>query len=164
MASGDTIAGQVRVVLEDAQGNRNVVFGSVPQSRVDYFNSSPQPDEKLYVNTMRSPLTSAPAGAQTRSAPDAVFESGEKLIVQHKSNSDNSRSHDLDKDAFEIEGAELDLNRENSFARTLTVADQEQSGTQSESASAFVDIFTFTVPDRTRFFMAGLFGAVGVEN
>jgi len=164
MASGDTIAGQVRVVLEDTQGNRNVVVGAQKQSSVDYFNNDVSPDEQLYINTTLANSVTAPAGAQKRTAPAARFQSGEKLIVQHKSNQDNGRSHDHDADGFEIEGAEQDLNRGNVFTRTLSAADQELSGTTAESASTFVDIFQFTVPDRTEYVIAGSFEAVGVEN
>lgn len=163
MATGDTIPGQVRILLEDAQGNRNIVLGAIPQGRIDYFNSDVSPDEKLFINATLSNSVTAPAGSQKKTAPDAVFEAGERLIVQHKSNSDNSRSHDADADGFEIEGVEYDLNRDNAFTRTLTAADQELSGTISESDSEFVDIFRFTVGDRTRFFAAGSLEAVGVE-
>jgi hypothetical protein len=164
MASGDTIPGQVRLVLEDAQGNRNIVLGAIPQNRVDYFNNDTQPDERLYINATEADSVTAPAGSQKKKARDAVFEAGEKLIVQHKSNSDNGRSIDHDAGGQEIEGVEFDLNRQNAFTRTLTVSDQELSGTTAESASEFVDMYRFTVPDRTRFFVAGSFESVAVEN
>lgn len=164
MASGDTISGSVRIVLEDTQGNRNVVLGSLPQGKLDYTNQTVSPDEKTYVNTGRSARVTAPAGAQTRNAPDAVFESGERLIIQHKSNADNNLDIDLTFDAFDIEGVSKDLNRDNAFIEVLAQAQQELSGTVAQDDSEFVDIYQYTVPDRTRFFLAGSLEAIAIEN
>ena len=164
MASGDTIDGSVRVVLEDTQGNRNIVLGSLPQNKLDLVNQTLDPNERLYVNTSLTGRTSAPAGAQTRTAQNAVFEPGEKLIVQHQSTSASGRSHDLDADAYGLEGVVVDLNRGNDFSETLTVSDSDLSGTVAESDSEFVDIYQFTVPDRQRYLMAGQQEAVGIEN
>lgn len=164
MASGDTIDGQIRIVLEDTQGNRNIVLGTIPANKLDLVNQTLDPNERLYVNTSLTGRTSAPAGAQTRTAQNAVFEPGEKLIVQHQSASASGRSHDLDFDATALEGVTVDLNRGNDFSETLTVSDSSLTGTVSESASNFVDIFEFTVPDRQRFLLAGQQEAAGIEN
>jgi hypothetical protein len=164
MASGDTIPGRVRVILLDNQGNRNRVFGPLPQSKVDYFNQEFSPDEKQYVNTNKSSFVTAPAGSQKRSAPNAVFMSGERLIVQHTSSNDSNRDINLDVDAFEIEGVEVDLTRGKAAPTTIGQASQELSGSVAEDDSDWVDIYRYTVPDQTRFNMAGLFEAVGVEN
>jgi len=164
MATGDTIGGSVRVVLEDTQGNRNVVLGSLPQDKVDYFNNDVNQDAKQYVNTMRSNKVTAPAGAQKRSAPDAVFEAGEKIIIQHQSSNDSGRDIDHTTDSYNLEGVTEDLNRGNSFGETLTQSNQQLTGTSSESATGFVDIFSHTIPDRQRFFLAGEYEAVAVEN
>lgn len=164
MATGDTISGQVRFVLVDTQGNRNIVFGSIPQSQVDYTNRDPNADERTYVNTRRAAKVAAPAGAKTRSAPNAVFEAGEKLIVQHKASAEVSNDVDLDADSFSLEGVSVDLNRDNSFIQVLDQSDQELSGSVAEDDSEFVDIYQFTVPDRTRYLLAGEQEAVAIEN
>jgi hypothetical protein len=163
MGSGDTIDGQIRVVLEDTQGNRTIVVGSLPQDKVDYTNDTKSPDERQYINTGRSSRVTAPDGAQKRDAPNAVFEAGERLIIQHKSSSDSGRSIDHDFDSFGLEGVSFDLNRNNGFTETLTVADQELTSDISESDEQFVDIYQFTVPDRQRYFLAGQLEAVGIE-
>jgi hypothetical protein len=164
MATGDTVTGAVRVVLEDTQGNQNVVLGSLPQSKVDYTNNDVSPDEKTYVNTMMSSRVTAPAGAQTRRAPDAVFEAGEKLIVQHQSADDSdSQSIDLDADSFDIEGVAVDLNRDNAFIEVKAAADSNLSGTVAEDEDDWVNIYQTEIPDRTRFFMAGAFEAVALQ-
>jgi len=163
MAAGDTIDGQIRIVLEDTQGNRNIVLGSLPQNKLDLVNQTLDPNERTYVNTSLTMRTSAPAGAQTRTAENAVFEPGESLIVQHKSTTASARSHDVDFDAYGIEGVTVDLNRGNDFSETLTASDQEIASNVSESDTEFVDIFKFTVPDRQRFLLAGQLEAVGIE-
>lgn len=164
MATGDTVTGAVRVVLVDTQGNRNVVLGSLPQSKVDYTNNDVSPDEKTYVNTMMSSRVTAPGGAQTRRAPDAVFEAGEKLVVQHQSSDDSdSQSINLDADSFDIEGVAVDLNRDNGYIEVKANADNELSGTVTEDEDEWVDIFKTTIDDRTRYFMAGAFEAVAIQ-
>jgi hypothetical protein len=164
MATDDTISGQVRYVLEDTQGNRNIVFGSVPQAQLDYTNRSPNADEKTYVNTRRSSKVAAPAGAKTRSAPNAVVEAGEKLIVQHKASASVTNDINLDRDSFSLEGVTVDLNRDNSFIDVLDQSDQELSGSVGESTSEFVDMYQYTVPDRQRFLLAGEQEAAATEN
>lgn len=164
MATGDTIGGAVQVVREDTQGNRTIVMGSVPQDKVDYFNNSVSAEEKLYVNTGRSDRVGKPAGAESHDAPDAVFESGEKLIVQHQASSTVTNDIDLDADSFTISGVSVDKNRGNAFTQTLTQADQELSGTAAEDDTGWVDMYEFTVGDRRRFHMAGEFEAVAVES
>lgn len=164
MATDDTISGSVRIILEDTQGNRNVVFGSVPQAQLDYTNNDVSPDEKTYVNTRRSSKVAAPSGSKTRSAPNAVFEAGEKLIVQHKASATVSNDIDLDADTFSLEGITVDLNRDNSFIEVLDQSDQELSGSVAEDDSEFVDFYQFTVPDRSRYLLAGEQEAVAIEN
>jgi hypothetical protein len=164
MATDDTISGQIRVVLEDTQGNRNVVFGSVPQEQTDYTNNTVSPDEKTYVNTRRSSKVAAPSGAKTRSAPNAVFESGEKLIIQHKASATVTNDINLDADTFSVEGITVDLNRDNSFIDVLDQSDTNKSGSVGEDDSNFVDFFEYTVGDRERFLMAGELEAVAIES
>lgn len=163
MAAGDTIGGEIRIVLEDTQGNRNVVMGSLPQSKVDYTNQDTSPDERQYINTARTSKVTAPSGAQRRSAPDAYFEAGERMIIQHKSSNDQSRNIDHTADAFDIEGVFVDKNRNNSYSGSLSQSDQELTGTTSENDEGFEDIYQYTVPDRTRFNVAGAFEAVAIE-
>lgn len=164
MATGDTISGSVRVVLRDTQGNENVVFGSIPQSQTDYENQSLSPDEKTYVNTRRSGKVAAPSGAKTRSAPNAVFESGEQLLVQHQASATVTNDVDHDADTFSLEGVTVDLNRGNSFIDVKDVSDQELSSDPAESADEFVTIYQTTVGDRERFLLAGEQEFTAVEN
>lgn len=164
MATGDTHPGQVRIVLEDTQGNQNVVFGSVPQSQLDYTNNSVSPDEKTYVNTRRSSQVAAPGGAKTRSAPNAVFESGEKLLVQHQASSTTANDIDHDFDSFTLEGITVDLNRDNSFIDVKTVADQELTADPTETTDGWTTFYETTVGDRERFLLAGEQEAVAIEN
>ena len=164
MATGDTIAGSVQVVLEDTQGNQNIVFGAIPQAQVDYTNNTVSPDEKTYVNTRRSSKIAAPAGAKRRSAPNAVFESGEKLLIQHKASATVANDIDHDFDGFLIEGVTVDLNRDNPFIDPKTVADQELTADPSENADEFETFYETTIGDRERFLMAGEIEAVAAEN
>lgn len=164
MATGDTIDGSIRVVLEDTQGNRNIVLGSLPSNKLDLANQTLDPNERLYVNTSLTGRTSAPAGAQTRTAQNAVFEPGEKLIVQHKASATVTNDIDLEADTFGLEGVTVDLNRDNDFSETLTASDQELSGSAAESDTEYVDFYQFTVPDRQRFLLAGQQEAAAVEN
>jgi hypothetical protein len=163
MATGDTIGGSIRVIHEDTQGNRNIVLGDVPQDQVDYVNQSPQPDERFYVNTGRTARVNKPAGARSHDAPGMVFNSGEKLIVQHSASATVSGDIDLDADAFSISGISKDRNTGNAYTNTLTQADTELSGTTAESTE-WVDMFEYTVPDRRTFLVAGEFGAAAIES
>lgn len=163
MATGDTIKGSIQVVLEDRQGNQNVVFGSVPQAQVDYTNEDPNPDEKTYINTRRSSKIAAPAGAKTRSAPNAVFEAGEKILIQHKASASVTGDIDHDADAFLLEGVTVDLNRNNSFVDPKTVADQRLEADVTESTDGYVTFYEAKVDDRERFLLAGEFEAVAIE-
>lgn len=164
MASTDTISGSVRVILEDTQGNRTIVHGDTPQNQVDYTNQTVAPDERYYLNTARSSMVNKPAGARSHNAPGMVFESGEKLIVQHKASATVTNDINLDADAFTISGVSVDKNRGNSYNNTLTQSDQELTGTVGESDTEWVDFFEYTVPDRRRFLVAGEFEAVAIES
>jgi len=46
----------------------------------------------------------------------------------------------------------------------LRTTDNELSGTASESTSEWVTFFEFTIPDRTRLFLAGRLMAAAIEN
>jgi len=164
MANGDTIGGNVRVMLLDNQGNLNRVFGPLPQGKIDYTNQTTSPEERQYVNTGRSSFVTAPSGAQKRDAPNAFFESGEQLLIQHQSSSGSGRSIDHTSDSFEIEGVEVDKTRGNSAPTALTQANQELTGTTAEDDSDWVTMYQYTIPDQTRFLMAGVFEAVAIEN
>jgi len=164
MGTGDTISGSVRILLVDTQGNRNVVFGSLPQDKLDDTNNDLNPDQKVYVNTGRSGRVTAPAGAQTRSAPDAVFEAGEQIVIQHQASATVTNDIDLTADSFDIETVSKDLNRDNAFINVLGQNDQELSGSVAEDDAEFVDMYQYTVPDRTRVFIAGAIAAAAIEN
>lgn len=164
MASGDTIGGSIRVLLEDTQGNRNVVIGDLSQSQVDGVNESRSPDEEIYFNTGLSGHVTAPGGAQKRTARNAVFEPGEKVVIQHESNDDNSRDIDRDGDYFDIDIIRRDMNRDNSYTGKLTASHQELTGTVAESDDGYVDIYETTVPDRMEIYIAGVLNATAVEN
>lgn len=163
MATGDTIPGKVRLVREDTEGNRTVVAGPYSTSVTDYDNQSFNPEEFLYVNTPISGRMDAPASSRETVATDTVFKSGEKYIVQHKSNADNSRSIDHDYDGFALDIMKRDLNRDTISPDELTVADQELSSDVSESASDYVTIFQETVPDRREYRHVGRFGVTPAE-
>lgn len=165
MGTGDGIPGNVRVVREDTEGNVVRVFGPTSNSRLDAKNNNTTAEEKLYLNTGRSARKGKPAGAENQEVPDAVWESGEKLYVQHKANSTVSNDIDHDNaDAFEIGAVSLDLNRGNFFPQQLTAADTELSSDPSESDTEYVTFFEYTVPDRTRLYLAGVFMAAAIEN
>jgi len=164
MASGDTINGQIRIVREDTEGNIVRVFGPIDQSRVDAVNSNTTAEEKLYLNTVRSDRKGKPAGAENQEVPDAIWESGEKLFIQHQA--DATVSNDIDPEAsgaFELGSVSLDLNRNNFFPEVLRATNNEISGTVSESTSEWVSFFEFTVPDRTRLYLAGRLMAAAIE-
>jgi hypothetical protein len=163
MATGETITGKVRLIREDTEGNRSVVAGPYSTSVTDYDNQNFGPSEFLYVNTPLSNRMDAPLDSRETVAGDAVFKSGEKYIVQHKSNADNSRSIDYDYDGFALDIMKKDLNRGTISPDELTVADQELSNNPSESASGFVTIFRETVPDRREYRHVGRFGVTPAE-
>lgn len=164
MAAGDTITGSVRVVKEDTEGNRNVVFGDVSQAAVDGKNGSLSPSEKLYINTMHSRRVKAPLQAKEYSAPGAQFLPGEKIIVQHISSSLEEASDSDATDAFGIDVLKQDRNTGRIYPQTLSEADNEVTSNPSTSTSEYVDIFEETVPDRQEFRLAGEFTAGAYEN
>lgn len=163
MATGDQIPGQIRIVRKTTQGTERPVLKDVNQDRVDYsVDNDIDAVNKLYLNA-HLPDVGAPGMAETRRAGSAEFFPGEVIKVQHKSNSDNSRSIDHDYDAFDIGVVEQDTNTGERRTTALTVADQELSSDQSESDSDFVTFFEFTVPDRTQLALGGSIEAVAVE-
>lgn len=164
MATGDTIPGKVRISREDTEGARLPVAGPFQQDRVDYFNNDVQPDEKLYINTMHSDRVAKPAGAEAVSAQQASFAAGEVLYVEFQANSTVANDIDHDADSFAIDVLTLDRNRDKIFPDTLSVADQELSADPTESATSYVDMFQYTVPDRQEVRVVGAFESVAVEN
>lgn len=164
MAAGDTIAGSIRVVREDTEGNRNVVLGPVSQSSVDGKNGGLGVEEKLYVNTMRSDRVQAPLQAKEIAADAARFFPGESFFVQHLSASLEEASDSDAADAFEIHTLKQDKNTGRVFPTVLTEADNEITGNPATSTSEWVDIYQETVPDRQEFRLVGEFLAGAYEN
>jgi len=163
MGAGDTIAGKVRVVREDAEGNVSRVIGPFPTDRVDYTNNDISSAEKLYVNVGNSARVGAPANAETKGAPDARWYAGEVIRVQHQS-SNLQEAVDRNFDGTNIEILEQDKNRGSISPETLTVDDQELSSNPTSSTSDWVTFFESTVPDRTEWRIAGSFEAIAAEN
>lgn len=166
MGTGDGMPGNVRVVREDTEGNIVRVFGPEANQRLDTKNENTTAEEKLYLNTSISSSKGKPAGAEEQVVPNAIWESGEVLKIQHKANSSfGSSKIDYDQeDAFEIGAVSVDLNRGNKFPEKLTSADTELSADVDESTSDYVTFFKYTVPDRQRLYLAGVLGAAAVEN
>lgn len=164
MATGDTHAGQIRIVREDAEGRVIPVLGPISQDRVDYFNNDVNAVEKLYVNTALSDRKAKPANAESMTAASAEFKPGEVLRVQHQANAEVANDIDVDADAFNIETMKRDMNRGTISNDPLTVADQELSTDPSESTDGWIDIYQYTVGDRKERRIVGSFEAVAVEN
>lgn len=162
MAQGDTIPGEIRILREDTEGNRNVVFGPRSQSEVD-DNADLSPEEQIYLNTGISDRVTAPNGAKKYTVPDADFQAGEKLIIQHKASS-LSEASDSDFDGWFIDTLTRDMNRGRIYPQTLTAGDNEITGDPSTSTSDYVDVFEETVPDRQEYRLAGSLIATVVEN
>lgn len=164
MAGGDTIAGKVRIVRQDAEGNVTRILGPHSQDRLDYFNNTVNPNEKLYYNVSVSDRVGAPANAETKVAPDAQFLAGEVLRVQHKS-SNLEEAADYDKgDTVNIDILEADQNRGSIAPDQLTIDDQELSSNPTTSKSDWVTFYEVTVPDRKEWRIAGQLEAVAVED
>lgn len=164
MGAGDTIPGQVRVRGEFTDGSEPRLLGPFNQDRVDYHNNTVSPDEKLYVNTAISSRVSKPAGAESVTEPRLTFSAGETFKVEHKSASLEEAIDYDDADLVEIDVMIKDLNRGVWFPRTLTVQDTGLSANPTSSNSSWVEIFTFTVPDRQRMNVVGTFGIIAPEN
>lgn len=163
MATGDTVGGQVRVRAERTDGSEPRLLGPLPQSVVDIVNANPDADDKLYVNTAVSKSVSKPSGARSITEPRLVFDAGEVVKLEFQTNS-GSQALDHDKsDAFQIDASVLDRNRGERFPRTLTASDSGLSANPTADASSWTEFFTYTVPDRQRVNLAGLFGATAIE-
>jgi|SaaInl7_135m_RNA_FD_contig_21_498493_length_708_multi_18_in_0_out_0_1 hypothetical protein len=157
MAAGDTILGVIRVVKETGIGHRNVVAGGYPTGKLDHFTDE---ENGIYINLPKG--ESLPLGMQKRSAPKAHWTAGEKLHLQHKSGSlAEAATVTLSEIAINI--IKKDLNTGDVIEETLTVADTDLSGDVTSSVSAYVEFFTYTVPDRTMIAMAGSFNATLLE-
>lgn len=163
MSSGDTIGGKVRFVRVDTEGNREVVAGPYSTGDLDDVNRSLDPEDFIYLNTMMSSRKSAPAQAREEAAPGAQFLSGEQIILEAQSNTDNSRSIDHDFDAFSLDIVREDKNRGKKYPDQLTVSDQELSSSPSESATSWVEFYRETVPDRTEYRLVGKQAAAPIE-
>lgn len=164
MATGDTHSGQVRIVREDTEGNRVVVAGPFSQDRIDYFNNSVNSEDKLYLNASLTSRVGKPLQAEERRAPGANFQSGERVIIQHKANTTVTNDIDVSVNAFDVDILRQDKNRGRIYPDSLTQADQELSTDPAESTTDFVDFYRETVPDRTEFRIAGSVEAVAIEN
>ena len=150
MAIGDTIAGVIRIVKEEGGGHRPLVLGATPTSYVDK-------DETYFTHINPDPELSIARGDHKKVCKGAVFESGEIMDIQHKSSSDEVAG-DHDADEFFIEVIEVDLNHpKRPVPRTLTVQDNELTADPTTSTTEWVSIFKFTVPDRRRIALAGMF-------
>lgn len=164
MATGDQIPGQIRVNRVTTQGTEIPVLKDLNQDRVDYsVANSTASVNKLFINA-HLPQVGAPGDAETRRTDMAEFFPGETFRVKHTSNTDNSRSIQVDNaDIADIGIVEQDVNTGERRTSSLTNADQELTSTPSESASSFVTFYEFTVPDRTQIALAGSFEAVAIE-
>lgn len=163
MASGDQIPGQIRVVRVTTQGTEIPVLKDINQDRVDYnTDNTVDAVNKLFINA-HLPEVGAPGQAETRRTDMAEFFPGETFKVQHQSNSDNSRSIDVDSLEVDMGIVEKDTNTGERRTSALTQADQETTSDPAESATSFVDFYTFTVPDRTQIALGGSFACVATE-
>lgn len=164
MGAGDTIGGTIRVIKEDTEGNRNVVFGPVATDAVDAKNGNLSPDEKIYVNTMLSDLVAAPLQAKEYRADGAQFFPGEKLIVQHQSSTLEEAADADAANAYAIDILKRDRNTDRVYPSTLTEANQEISANPTTSTTSFVDVYQETTSDRQEIRLAGSFEAGAYEN
>lgn len=157
MAAGATISGQLRVAKVNQLGDTLVVAGPLASVELDQdtFN------QKVFINA--EPGVDLPfGGANARQAPEAVWQPGEQILVQHKSAA-LAEAVDHDADEFLISIMERDLNTGIAQGRTLTVADQELTADPTSSTSAWVTVFKFTVPDRLRVMLRGHQKVAAVE-
>lgn len=163
MATGDTIPGVVKAVREINNGDTERTLGPISANDMDTKDNA---EERLYVNTNRTRLATKPSGVQgkTRDAPKMEYGPGEKIAFEHRASSTVANDIDLDANEFFIDVVERDLNRGVSNPEQLTQADQELSGTVSESTSDYVRFFEYTVPDRTKIFVAGGVSVAAVES
>lgn len=157
MAAGDTIAGQIRVVKARTLGDEVVVAGPFAQSRVDH---KADPQYQLFINV---PREAVPIGGTIAYAPSATFEAGEVMHVQHKATTLAEAMSSHDADEIFVDLIEEDLNTGQKKPRQLSVADNEVSADVTSSTTSFVSIFTDTVPDRRRWYLAGAFNVAGTE-
>jgi len=157
MAVGDTIAGQIRVVKETAQGHRDIVCGPYGASEVDH---KADPENSKYINP--NPKSRLPIGASSDRAKRAVFEAGEVLDIQHKASA-LAEAATYNADEFFIGCIQEDLNRNDPRPRQLTAPDTTLAADPTTSITVWTSIFKFTVPDRTRLYLAGAFNVAAVE-
>lgn len=149
MAAGDTIAGVVRIVKEEAGGHRVVVLGSIPTSYVDK-------DSSYFTHVNPDPDLMMTRGDHKYIAKGAIFEASEVLDIQHLSSS-SEVAGDYDADEFFIDVIETDLNHpKRPVPKTLTVHDTELTSDPTTSVTDWVSIFKYTVPDRRRIAIAGM--------
>lgn len=164
MATGDTIAGKVRFVLVDTEGNRVVVAGPYDTSELDDFNNSFVPEDYIYLNTQASSRKSAPLQAREEAAPRAQFRSGEEIVLEFVANATVTNDVDHDANTISLDILRQDKNRGRIYPDTLTVQDQELSSDVTESATEYKEVFRETVPDRTEIRLVGKQAYAPVEN
>ena len=159
MAAGDTISGQIRVVKETGIGHQNVVGGAWPSAQLDHLTDI---ENGIYVNPPKKNFQ-LPQGMMPKRAPKAIFSSGEKMHLQHKSAS-LAEAATVTLSEVQIDTMEQDLNNPKDVVdKTLTIQDTDLSGDVTSSVSAWVTFFTYTVPDRTKMALSGSFNATLLE-
>ena len=157
MAAGDTIAGQVRVVKETAQGHRDIVCGPYGSAEVDH---KADPENALYINP--NPKSRLPIGASSDVAKRAVFKAGEILDVQHLASA-LAEAANYDADEIFIKCIVEDLNNADPRPRQLTAQDTTLAADPTTSTTVWTSFFKYTVPDRTVLYLAGAFKVACVE-
>lgn len=171
MAVGDTIAGEIRVVKESRGGDRPIVAGPYTHAECD---QAANPDKAIYHNVgmvlREVGLRVGPAfgAGNPKDAPDAIFEPGEIMEVQHQAQA-LAEAIDFDAAEFNIGVIEIDLNKPKGLPgrarpRTLSVAQTELVANPTSSTTAFVTFWKDTTPDRVRRVLAGFFAVAAVEN
>jgi len=156
VAAGDTISGNLRFARQKANGSVEVVAGPFSSWEMDHKGD---PSNSPWFNV---PRDYAPQGANLKYAKDAVWKSGEIILVQHKSAS-LAEAADYDADEVFIGVLQEDLNRDERIPRTLTVADTELTSDPTTSTSDWVTVFKYTVPDRTKIALFGMSNVAVVE-
>lgn len=157
MGAGDTLLGYIRVVKETGIGHRKIVAGTYQSGKLDHFTDE---ENGILVNLPKG--EQLPLGMQGKKAPNAYFTAGEKMHLQHKS-ADLEELATVTLCEIAINIIRKDLNEKDHIADMLTIADQTLSGDVTSSKTAWVEFFTYTVPDRTMISLSGSFNATLLE-
>lgn len=163
MASGDLIPGDVLVKRRDNSDNEVKVVGRFDSAELNTFASGP--DGKIYLNATRSSLVSAPSTARVESAPNAVFEEGEEILVQLEAGTNPANDLDVsgDQSQLRLRYIEVDLNRGTRNTQTFKLSDNEISTDPDTPVGEPVTFFRDTVGSSRRVFLAGLYEAKPAE-